>query len=128
MRLCTVYRTEGGRGQMLSRQSAPLRDALDYLDGKAERGVKAFADFARAGGRIQNVDTGAGESPGAYMERKRTERERREHAMKLAEEAAARIHGRLSALSSDAEMISLQRREVSGHAGDMIPGTIGAAW
>jgi hypothetical protein len=121
MRMCTVYRTQGGVREMLSREAGPLAEALDHLDGKAEWGVKVFTELARAGGRNQHVDAGAGDSPGAaYMERKRTERELRERAVELAEEAVALIHERLSALASDAQAIPLQRREVSGHSGDMI--------
>ncbi|MBV9941181.1 MAG: GvpL/GvpF family gas vesicle protein [Solirubrobacterales bacterium] len=121
MRMCTVYRTEGGIREMLSREAAALQDALDRLDGKAEWGVKVFTDIARAGGGIHNVDTGAGDAPGtAYMERKRTEQERRQRAIELAEDAAARVHERLSAVASDAQVIPLQRREASGHRGDMI--------
>ncbi|MBV8712522.1 MAG: GvpL/GvpF family gas vesicle protein [Solirubrobacterales bacterium] len=121
MRMCTVYRTEGGIREMLSREAAPFREALDRLDGKAEWGVKVFTDIARAGGGIHDVDTGAGDAPGtAYMERKRTEQERRQRAIELAEEAAALVHERLSAAASDAQVIPLQRREASGHHGDMI--------
>jgi hypothetical protein len=54
------------------------------------------------------------------MERKRRERDDREQAMELAEEAAAEIHERLSALASDAQVIPLQRPEVSGRSGEMI--------
>ena len=83
--------------------------------------MKVFADIARAGGGIRHVDTGAGDSPGAaYMEYKRTERERREQAIEFAAEAAAQIHERLSARASDAQAIALQRREASGHRGEMI--------
>jgi gas vesicle protein GvpL/GvpF len=121
MRMCTVYRTEGGMREMLSREAAPLADALDYLDGKAEWGVKVFTDVARAGGGIRHVDTGAGDTSGAsYMERKRTERERRQRAVELAEEAAGQVHDRLSALASESQAIPLQRREASGHRGEMI--------
>lgn len=121
MRMCTVYRTEGGIREMLSREAGPLQEALDRLDGKAEWGVKVFTDIARAGGGIHGVDTGVGDAPGtAYMEGKRTEQERRQRAFELAEEAAALVHERLSAVVSDAQLIPLQRREASGHRGDMI--------
>jgi Gas vesicle synthesis protein GvpL/GvpF len=121
MRMCTVYRTEGGIREMLIRESEPLREALDYLEGKAEWGVKVFTDFARAGGRTHSVDAGAGEASGAaYMDRVRTERELRERAVERAEDVAAQIHDRLSAVAVDAQVIPLQRPEVSGHSGDMI--------
>jgi hypothetical protein len=121
MRMCTIYRTEGGIREMLSRESEPLQDAIDHLDGKAEWGVKVFTDFARVGGRTHTVRDGAGDGSGAaYMERIRTKREVRERALEVAQEAAAQIHDRLSAAAGDAEAIPLQRPEVSGHSGDMI--------
>jgi hypothetical protein len=121
MRMCTVYRTEGGIREMLRREAGSLGDALDHLDGKDEWGVKVFLDIARAGGRIRDADAGAGDRTGTdYMERKRRERDDREQAMELAEEAAAEIHERLSALASDAQVIPLQRPEVSGRSGEMI--------
>lgn len=121
MRMCTVYRTEGGVREMLTREAESLRDALDHLEGKDEWGVKVFTDFARAGGETHDVDATAGEGAGAaYMERVRTERELRDRALEVAEEAAARIHDRLSAVAADAQVIPLQRPEVSGHSGDMI--------
>ncbi len=127
MRMCTVYRTEGGIREMLAREAAPLQEALDHLDGKAEWGVKVFTSIAGSGagtdGEAEAADDSpsGGDSPGvAYMERRRTERERRQRALQMAEEAAALIHERLSAVASDAQVISLQRPEVSGHSGDMI--------
>jgi hypothetical protein len=38
----------------------------------------------------------------------------------MAEEAAEEIYERLSAVASDAQVLSPQRPEVSGHSGDMI--------
>ena len=116
MRMCSVYRTEGGVREMLHREAEALGEALDALTGKAEWGVKAFVSPHSA------IDGPArGDSSGsAYMQRKRTERERRQRAMDLANEAAVAIHDRLSALVTDAHIIPLQRREASGYSGDMI--------
>lgn len=126
MRMCTVYRTEGGIREMLARDAVPLREALDHLEGKAEWGVKVFTSVPRPD-ESHTVDAGASDSPGAddspgaaYMERRRTDRERRQRALQIAEEAADLIHERLSGVASDAQVISLQRPEVSGHSGDMI--------
>jgi hypothetical protein len=126
MRMCTVYRTQDGIREMLAREAVPLRDALDDLDGKAEWGVKVFTTVARPD-EIDTADAGASDSSSAdesrgaaYMERRRTDRERRQRALQMAEEAAEEIHERLSAVASDAQVISLQRPEVSGHSGDMI--------
>jgi hypothetical protein len=126
MRMCTVYRTEGGIREMLAREAVPLQDALDHLDGKAEWGVKVFTSAARPH-EVDTGDAGGSDSPSAddsrgaaYMERRRTDRERRQRALQMAQEAAEEIHERLSAVASDAQLISLQRPEVSGHSGDMI--------
>jgi hypothetical protein len=121
MRMCTVYRTADGIRELLEREAEPLQDALDRLDGKSEWGVKVFADLAGATSTTRHQAAEAGDSPGAaYMERKRTERERLERAIELAETAATQIHERLSVLASDAQVIPLQRPEASGHAGDMV--------
>lgn len=116
MRMCTVYRTEGGIREMLSREAGPLQEAIEQLDGRSEWAVKAFADIAASGGGTQADDA----SGAAYMERLRNEGERRERALATADEAAAQIHDRLSAVVTDARVIPLQRAEVSGHAGEMI--------
>jgi Gas vesicle synthesis protein GvpL/GvpF len=127
MRMCTVYRTEGGVREMLRRESDPLQEAIGHLSGKAEWGVKAFVELGRRGepdsAQGPDADNPIGAAPGAgaaYMERKRAERERRERAMELAEEAAAQIHERLSAVTDDALVVPLQRPEASGHSGEMI--------
>lgn len=114
MRMCTVYRTDGGVREMLRREAEPLCDAIDHLRGKTEWGVKAFIDVHRANGGEPD-ETGA-----AYMKRKRGEREQRERAFEVAEEAATRIHEALGAVASDGLLIPLQRREVTGHRGEMI--------
>lgn len=119
MRMCTVYRTEGGVREMLSREAAPLREALEHLDGKAEWGVKVFLD--PAGGGPGDADAGPGESSGtAYMQRKQTERSERQRALELIEQTTSDIHERLSKVARDALVVPPQRPEVSGHGGDMI--------
>ena len=118
MRMCTVYRTEGGVREMLHREADAFEEAIDHLAGKAEWGVKAFVSLD-----VDMPDADADASPArgaAYMERKRTERERRQHALDIAEDAAGTIHERLSPLADDAQVIPLQRPEASGHGGAMI--------
>ena len=118
MRMCTIYRTEGGVREMLHREADPFEEAIDHLAGKAEWGVKAFVSLD-ADGPDDEADAG-GSRGAAYMERKRTERERRQHALDIAEDAAVAIHERLSPLADDAQVIPLQRPEASGHGGAMI--------
>jgi hypothetical protein len=117
MRMCTVYRTDGGVREMLRREAEALQEALDHLRGKAEWGVKVFADLAPAG----EGSPPEGETSGtAYLERKRTERDRRERFLELIEQATTRIHERLAAVASDALLIPPQRPEASGHTGEMV--------
>jgi hypothetical protein len=118
MRMCTVYRTDGGVREMLRREAEPLLEAIDHLRGTSEWGLKAFIEPESSDAAS---DEAAGSSSGAaYMERKRTERERRERAVEAADDAAVTIHERLSALAGDAQVLALQRPEASGHHGAMI--------
>jgi hypothetical protein len=123
MRMCTVYRSEAGVREMLRREADALGQAIDHLEGKAEWGVKAFADT----GRTAAVTAGdeAEEAPGsargaAYMRQRRDERDRRERARQQLEEAASQIHDRLCTLAGDGQVLPPQRPEVSGHVGDMV--------
>jgi hypothetical protein len=122
MRMCTVYRSESGVREMLRREATPLREALDHLDGKAEWGVKGFADPGRmAGVTAGDEDDVIDEVRGAaYMRRRQDERGRRERARQLLEEGVTQIHERLCALAADGHVLPLQRPEVSGRAGDMV--------
>jgi hypothetical protein len=117
MRMCTVYRTDGGAREMLLREADSLQDALEHLRGKSEWGVKVFAE-------LESVDESSpaeGETSGtAYMERKRTERDRRERLLETIEEATTQIHDRLSAAASDSLVVPPQRPEASGHPGEMV--------
>jgi hypothetical protein len=123
MRMCTVYRSEAGVREMLRREANALSQAIDHLDGKAEWGVKAFADSdgtpaATAGDESEDVPSSA--RGAAYMRQRRDERDRREQARQQLEEAAAQIHDRLCTLASDGQVLPPQRPEVSGHVGDMV--------
>jgi FAD/FMN-containing dehydrogenase len=103
---------------MLHREADALTEALEHLAGKAEWGVKAFVSLD--GGATDAEDDADASTGAAYMARKRTERERRQRALDVAEEAANIIHDRLSTIADDAQVIPLQRPEASGHAGPMV--------
>jgi Gas vesicle synthesis protein GvpL/GvpF len=120
MRMCSVYRTEGGVREMLRREASALELALAHLEGKSEWGVKVFAERRRIK-RSRAVETS--DEPGAgaaYMDRKRREREDAERISQLIDEAAARIHERLCAVAADGLVVAPQRPQVSGHDGEMI--------
>jgi len=124
MRMCTVYRTEGGVREMLRREAGALREALEHLEGKTEWGVKVLADAtATIGDRDDATDgltTAAEGSGAAYMDRKRREREDAERAAERVEQACAEIHEALCALASDALLAPPQRPEAHGLAGEMV--------
>jgi hypothetical protein len=126
MRMCTVYRSESGVRDMLRREAGALEQALDHLDGKAEWGVKAFADpseviVASADDDADAAGSQADDARGAaYMRRRQDERDRRERARQHLDEIAVQIHERLCTLAGDGQVMPPQRPEVSGHAGDMV--------
>lgn len=123
MRLCTIFSGEKQVREMLGRERAALLDSLSRLEGKAEWGVKVFvasgalerAAAERAGGGPDERQPGA-----AYMARKREEARAREGAQEIGDQWAQQIHERLAQEASEALLNPLQRREVSGHDGEML--------
>lgn len=124
LRLCTVFVGEDQVRAMLSRERGVLIDALARLDGRAEWGVKAYADrdavereaMARAG-RVEGEDEVSAGT--AYMNRRRAEAQARAEVEEIADEWGREIHGRLTAIASEALLNPLQRSELSGHEGEM---------
>jgi hypothetical protein len=121
MRLCTVYKTEGGVREMLLRESDPLLPALDHLDGKTEWGVKVFFERPRES-RAARREPASGErgSGAAYMDDRRRQRD---HATQLGEQVeavVATIHDKLDSLAEESTLNPPQRPEVSAHGGEMV--------
>jgi Gas vesicle synthesis protein GvpL/GvpF len=124
-RLCTIFSDEKQVREMMSRERAALLEAIERLEGKAEWGVKAFAEpGALERAALERAKEGAGEEPvspgAAYMDRRRREARARENAEEIADGWAQAIHERLARRASEALLNPLQRREVSGHDGDML--------
>lgn len=124
-RLCTIFRDEKQVREMMGREGPGLREALERLDGKSEWGAKAFAEpgaLERAAAERAGEESGEGAlSPGAaYMDRRRREARAREDAEEVADGWAQQIHASLSGVAAEALLNPLQRREVSGHEGDML--------
>jgi hypothetical protein len=125
LRLCTVFASEHQVGEMLRREREVLLDALVRLDGKAEWGVKVFADpralerevliRSDSGNDAEGVPAGT-----AYMNRKRREASARAEAEEVADEWSHEIHERLAAQVAEALLNPLQRSEASGHGGEML--------
>jgi hypothetical protein len=124
-RLCTIFRDEKQVREMMGREGPGLREALERLDGKSEWGAKAFAEpgaLERAAAERAAGESGEGAlSPGAaYMDRRRREARAREEAEEVADGWAQEIHAALSGVAAEALLNPLQRRELSGHDGDML--------
>jgi hypothetical protein len=118
MRMCTVYATRDGVRALLRREADALHDALALLVGKSEWSVKVFHDPDAAGDPPPAGPRGV--SGADYIQRRLRERaERAGHAREI-DDAVARIHDRLCAVTVDAVIASPQRRETSGRQADMV--------
>ena len=127
LRICTIFTDEQGAAQMLAERRPDLDTALDVLEGREEWGVKLTVDRAalEAAARDRAPDDldeqlegqGAG---GAYMLRRRQERQLREAADRLAGGLAEDVHARLQDWATDAVVNPPQNPELSGHEGDML--------
>jgi len=124
-RLCTIFSDEKQVREMMSREGPALLEALERLEGKAEWGVKVFAEpGALERAALERAKEGAEEGPvspgAAYMDRRRRESRARENAEEIADGWAQAIHERLARCAAEALLNPLQRRELSGHDGDML--------
>jgi hypothetical protein len=121
MRLCTVYKTEGGVREMLRRESDALLETLHTLEGKVEWGVKVFFE-RRGSSRSATGDQPSRESASGaeYMDHRRRERDRGRQLDEQIEAAVAEIHERLDSLSEESTLNPPQRPEVSAHPGEMV--------
>jgi hypothetical protein len=126
LRICTIFSDKVGAARMLAEQRSALETALDALDGRQEWGVKLTVDRAaleRAAREREDIsdDELEGQSAGgAYMLRRRQERQLREAADRLAGGIADDVHARLQDWATDAVVNPPQNPELSGHEGDML--------
>ncbi|MFL5780835.1 MAG: GvpL/GvpF family gas vesicle protein [Thermoleophilaceae bacterium] len=123
MRMCTIFQGERQVRQMLADRGPALRRALERLDGMAEWGVKVTADrerltdVARDTVRAPGGAAGAG---GAYLGRKRQDRELSERADALLDGAIRESHARLEEWAAASEVLPPQGRELADYDGDMV--------
>ena len=127
LRICTIFADERGAARMLADQRQSLDAALDVLEGRQEWGVKLIVDRAalEAAAREHAPEAFDAElegqsAGGAYMLRRRQERQLREAADGLAGEIAEDVHARLQDWATDAVLNPPQNPELSGHEGDML--------
>jgi hypothetical protein len=127
LRICTIFADDEGAARMLTERRSALDTALDVLDGREEWGVKLTVDRAaletaareRAPEDLDQQLEGQS-AGGAYMLRRRQERQLREAADRLAGGLAEDVHARLQDWATDAVVNPPQNPELSGHEGDML--------
>jgi hypothetical protein len=112
MRMCTVYRTESGVREMLSREADTLRETLARLRDKTEWGVKVMLDPSQ---RADDRSSGA-----AYMQRRREQLDQDQDLTARVQEATTKIHENLRAVASEGVLVPLQRPEASSHRNEMV--------
>jgi len=112
MRMCTVYRTETGLREMLSREADALRETLSRLHDRTEWGVKVLLDPS------QRRDDRS--SPGAYIKRRREQLDQDQDLTARVQEATSQIHESLCAAASEGVLVPLQRPEASGRRIEMV--------
>jgi hypothetical protein len=124
MRVCTIYSSPTHVEQMLVEREASFGEVLARLAGRAEWGVKLIADRSRVAeqarsrvGHAAGAKAGAG---GSYLGRKQQDMRLRDEVDDILASAAAESHARLEEWASASELLSPQRRELSGHDGEML--------
>ena len=129
LRMCTLYESGDSVRRMLERERTALQRALELLDGRREWAVKVLVDRERVleAARARSGDASSLEREfetlgegGAYMLRRRVDRETRELAEALTTEVADGVHSRLQDWAIDALRLPRQNRELSGHEGEML--------
>jgi hypothetical protein len=129
LRLCTIYESEQSVREMLDREHDSLAQALEALAGRQEWGVKLIVDEDRLAEEARSRSTeaatlqdelGARTGGGAYMLRRRLERQVREAVDALGAQLAEQLHAQLQDWASDAVVLAPQNPELSGHEGRML--------
>jgi gas vesicle protein GvpL/GvpF len=123
LRMCTLYEGKDGVRRMLERERDTLVHALELLAGRQEWGVKLLVDTQKladeASDDVEDDSTPRSEG-GAYLLRRRMERQVREAADVLAVEVGEQVHARLQDWAIDAVSLPPQNRDLSGHEGEML--------
>jgi hypothetical protein len=121
LRLCTIFADADGVRRMVDDNKPMLLRALTRLKGRQEWAVKLLVDRGKleAASGVDEETESAG-SGTAYLLGRRAERERREAADRLARELAEDVHARIQDFAIDAVVNPPQRRELSGHVGEML--------
>jgi hypothetical protein len=122
MRLCTIYTSARSVREMLSREHAFLRDALDRLERRTEWGAKAYLT-ANAGAPGETADPIPADQPATgtdYLRNRRDRDDRRRQTEELVERGTARMHALLADLAVEAKQNPLQPSELSNREDTMV--------
>jgi Gas vesicle synthesis protein GvpL/GvpF len=97
MRMATVYLDDQRVSQLLETRRDDFVTALRHVTGRAELGVKAYADPEVLAGQHESAEQGSGAkmSGTAYLMRRRQALTANDEAFRIAAEHAERIHSRL---------------------------------
>jgi hypothetical protein len=129
LRMCTLYENEAGVRTMLEHERPALMLALERLEGRWEWAVKVLADEERLADAARAHSSSAQElesaleshgEGGAYLLRRRLDRQLREATSQLAGDVADQVHARLQDWALAATRRPPQDRELSGYAGEML--------
>jgi hypothetical protein len=121
LRLCTIFADADGVRRMVEDHKPMLLRALARLRGRQEWAVKLLVDRDKLEAACTvDAETESAGSGTAYLLGRRAERERREAADRLARELAEDVHARIQDFAIDAVVNPPQRRELSGHVGEML--------
>ena len=130
LRLCTLYESDDGVRQMLEREQSALTGALTALAGREEWGVKLLVNPSKlqqvAEGRavasagVQQSELDGQSAGGAYLLRRKLERQVREESSALISATVERLRAELETFALDMVTRPAQNPELSGLQGRMI--------
>jgi gas vesicle protein GvpL/GvpF len=120
LRLATVYLDDDNVRAVLRGEEATFTSVLDRIRGAREWGVKAFARPQPATDP-DRTDVDAALGPGAaYLQRRRTARDRAARVQQDVQEAAVDLHRTLSAAATASHLYPPQDPQLSGRRETMV--------
>ena len=134
MRFCTIYLSTGRIEDMLAEYYPRFIEALDYLTGKQEMGVKVYCDQQRLALIVAETSeiilarksvVGSKSSGLAYFAKKKLEEETATEAERLNLAYTQASHNRLAACAEKSFILPMQSKEVTGLDEEM---TLNAAY
>jgi hypothetical protein len=114
VRMATVYLDDGRVQKLLESRRQDFGETLGRLSGRAEVGVKVYADPARLLTRGAEQDDDGSQTGTSYLMRRRRELASREEAYRAAAFEADRIHGTLMRCVVDGKRKPPPDRSLSG--------------